>query len=127
MDRWTSPYKGNKTTKRFTYKKPGCYLIKNKTTGFITYIGMSSVNVYKALYRHFQQWNDKPWRVTYHDYDNYLIRVIICQNRQHAAITERRLIKWFKPTDNHEYYEDWEYTTNVPEYLEKQELVECPY
>ncbi|MDD5358540.1 MAG: hypothetical protein PHX80_05295 [Candidatus Nanoarchaeia archaeon] len=96
-------------------------MIRNKITGLITYIGMSRTNVYKALFRHFQVWNDGNHRVVYFDHHNYEIRTILCSPNQ-AIVCERRLIKWFKPADNAEFYEDWEYSDSIA-----KEEVECPY
>jgi excinuclease UvrABC nuclease subunit len=125
MDNWQLPYINNKTTKRFSYKKPGIYLIRNKITKVITYIGMSKSNVYKALYRHFENWKDEHYRVVYLDWHNFEIWVILCDYSELAINTERRLIKRFKPADNREFYEDW--VQNVPECYQKQKLEICPY
>lgn len=40
---------------------PGCYLIYRDGAWDrqLRYVGMSASDVYKALYRHFQVWNDK--------------------------------------------------------------------
>jgi hypothetical protein len=132
MDCFQIPYIDKKTTKRFTFQKPGIYIIRSTITGKITYIGMSATNVYKALYRHFQTWNDFTHRrVVYLDYHNYEIRVILC-TREQAVICERRLIKLYKPIDNAEFYEDWNFNDVTPnmalepiEYL--KETSECPY
>jgi excinuclease UvrABC nuclease subunit len=133
MNSFQIPYINKKTTKRFTFGQPGIYIIRSIITNKITYIGMSATNVYKALYRHFQTWNDrKQRRVVYLDYHNYEIRVILC-NREQAVICERRLIKWYKPIDNAEFYEDWDFndiTHNLNlepiEYL-KRDPSEYPY
>lgn len=126
MDMWICPYVDQKTTKRFTYKKPGVYLIRNKQTQQITYIGMSTTNVYKALYRHFQKWNDCPQRVVYLNREYYEVKTIVCQNKDEAIKLEKRLIKWFYPSDNREFYEDDFDFTEIPDYL-KLEVEICPF
>jgi excinuclease UvrABC nuclease subunit len=118
MDTWQPAYIQTHTTKRFADKKAGVYLIRDKHTFDIVYIGMSQTNIYDALYRHFQKWSDVVQRVVFQDRENYEVRVIICETPQQAVITERRLIKRLNPSENHEFYEDWEY---------KPESEPCPY
>lgn len=101
MDIWNSAYNKDKTTKRFAYRKPGIYFIREKSTKLIVYIGMSKVCVYKACYRHFEEWNDyREKRIVYYNRKNYEIRTIICENPEDAVIFEKRLIIFFKPRDN---------------------------
>jgi len=121
MDKWESPYtEAGKTNKLFSFKVPGIYLIREKSSKEIIYIGMSKSNAYKALYRHFQVWNDRQYRVVYQDRDKYEVRVILI-SYQEAIILERKLIKKYKPRDNREFYEYKEENTMVPE------MEECPY
>jgi excinuclease UvrABC nuclease subunit len=107
-DQWTPAYINNNTatTKRFTFKKSGVYLIRNKISKDIIYIGMSKVNVYKTLYRHFHQWNDySQRRVTYQSRENYEVRVILVEIELVAKL-EIKLIKKYKPVDNYEKYDN---------------------
>jgi excinuclease UvrABC nuclease subunit len=125
MDKWQSPYTdAGRASKGFRFFKfPGVYLIRRKESKEIIYIGMSKSNAYKALYRHFETWNDRQYRVTYQDRDQYEVRIILTTYCQAVAL-ERKLIKKYKPKDNREFYEYEE------EYIPKMELVEpeeCPY
>ena len=101
--RFISPYVGDKT--RFpARKKPGVYLIKEKHSGKIVYVGMSESDVYKALYHHFNSWNDKRSERATYDREKHLIRVVYCTYKQ-ASKLERALIKKINPRDNSQKYE----------------------
>ena len=83
----------------YTAKKSGVYLIfKNNV---LLYVGYSSYNVYKTLYRHFQSWNDpQQIRVTYSPNDDEIkVRVIYCNNTK-AKKLESALIIRYEPKDN---------------------------
>lgn len=125
MDTWQPAYdnKGNRS-KRFAYGKFGLYLIRHIYTKQIRYIGMSKFSIAKALYRHFNKWNDVPQRVVYHDKENYEVRVIILPVHL-VCIYEKRLIRYFRPADNHEYYDDNNVNVQIPEEL--MELEEAPF
>lgn len=125
MDKWQLPYTNSgKASKRFRFFKfPGVYLIRKKDSKEIIYIGMSKSNVYKALYRHFETWNDRQYRVVYQYRDKYEIRIILTSYCQ-AITLEKKLIKKYKPRDNREFYEYED--ENIPE-MEPIELEECPY
>lgn len=104
-DKWVSAYVDGKPSKSFSYRKRGVYLIRNRHSGKITYIGMSISCLYKALYRHFHVWN-YPYRVTYvDDKDSYEVRVVILP-REWVEYFEIRLIRYFLPPDNRNMYED---------------------
>lgn len=101
--RFISPYVDNKT--RFpARKKPGVYLIKEKKSGQIVYVGMSESDVYKAMYHHFNSWNDKRSERAVYDRDKHLIRIVYCTFKQ-ASRLERALIKRINPRDNSQKYE----------------------
>jgi excinuclease UvrABC nuclease subunit len=77
---------------------PGVYLIYK--AGKLRYVGFSATNVYKTMYRHFQEWNDnRQVRVTYKVLKEILVRVIYC-SPTNAAKIERALIVKYKPQDN---------------------------
>lgn len=101
VTRFTAPYKDNKTTFRNTANKSGVYLIKEN--GIIVYIGYSKSNLYRTLYRHFQQWNHKYQEViTYaskYNTNNYTVRVVLCSPTR-AEKLEGALIQKYKPRDN---------------------------
>ena len=93
------PY--NEGTRQTTFKdrgRPGVYLIYKN--GELRYVGMSQSNLYKTMYRHFQNWEDKKQeRVVYKYLSGIKCRVIYCTAAQ-AAKLERALILKYKPTDN---------------------------
>jgi len=99
-----SPYIDGKPF--FTAKQPGTYLIyKNKK---LVYVGYSSYNVYKTLYRHFQSWNDpQQIRITYSKTDpNIKVRVIYTTAIR-ARKLEKALIIKYKPKHNPDKYESY--------------------
>lgn len=104
------PYQKNgKTTFPESKNRTGVYIIKEN--GTITYIGYSSVNLYKTMYRHFQRWHHK-WQqvVTYADrlsLHKYTVRIIFCTEKQ-APSLERSLIKKYRPRDNELKYEAYQ-------------------
>lgn len=104
------PYKADGSTTFPARQKRGVYLIYRKRIigePELRYVGFSGVDVYKALYRHFQVWNDKQAergergeRVTYAQAGRYLVRVIYTRTKQHATELERALIVKHQPPDN---------------------------
>jgi len=78
--------------------KSGVYMIyKNKV---LRYVGFSASNVYKSLYRHFEEWNDRQQkRVTYTNLKDIKVRVIYCSPTR-AYSLEKALIIKLKPKDN---------------------------
>lgn len=104
------PYKPDGSTSFPARQKRGVYLIYR--VPFIgeprlRYVGYSGVDVYKALYRHFQTWNDKqaargerPERITYSPPGSYRVRVIYTRKKSEAAELERALIIKHQPPDN---------------------------
>jgi hypothetical protein len=97
------PYDSQGRTTFSKRNKPGVYIIyKNDTP---VYIGFSAKDTYKALYRHFQTWNDRTQqRVTYRNLDNIKVRVIYTNTAGQAAKLEKALIIKLKPTDNPKQY-----------------------
>jgi len=124
MDKWEPAYIGNRRTKIFSHKKFGIYLIRKKISREIKYIGMSRFSIYKALYRHFNKWNDVPQRVVYFNKFDYEVRGIIIPYED-VCRYEQRLIRYFKPCDNHEFYDDIECSVN--DFIPEPELEEVPF
>lgn len=103
-------YNGKWCSLKNKYKKKGVYLIKEN--GVLVYIGMSGSCVKKALYRHFQIWNDRRWeyypsehqyeRVVY-DRNEYKYEVAIIESED-AANLEKKLILKYNPRDNARKY-----------------------
>jgi hypothetical protein len=133
MDKWDYPYQGDnlhRTTKhKEAWGKSGIYLIReNSGSNIIRYIGMSRSNLYKALYRHFESWEDnRQRRVVYSDRSAYEVRVIVCELRWVDYI-EQRLIQYFNPPDNDDKYEGQTPQMPVTEQVfEVEPEDECPF
>ena len=105
----------------------------------LIYIGYSGSDLKKALYRHFQVWNDhrNSWidpsfyppydRPTYVDLlkiNNYTVSAIITQEKLDGWELEKHYIKEYLPRDNKEkyflYFVKYERLTPVFEDLEEQ-------
>lgn len=94
--RYNSPYKNGKPF--YTAYKSGVYLIK--VYDQIVYVGYSGYNLYKTLYRHFQNWDSPQYRATYYKSDpNIKVRVLYCSPGQ-AKKLEKALILKYMPRDN---------------------------
>ena len=100
--RWKEPYNKTGKTNFPERERPGVYLIKEKASGKIVYVGYSSNNLYRTMYRHFQAWNhsEQPI-VTYQAKgpENYLCRVIYCTAKQAVTLEELLILK-HQPEDN---------------------------
>ena len=97
---WQEPYtNGRATFAREKYSRPGTYLIKSKKTGDIIYVGYSSNNLYRTLYRHFQQWNDRQQNRYVYGKNNYFVRVVPTTAAR-AESLEKALIRKYNPRDN---------------------------
>jgi len=98
------PYKNGKPF--YTAKQPGVYLIYNDTQ--LVYVGYSSYNLYKTMYRHFQRWNDPTQvRVTYNPNNpNIKVRVIYTTATRSKKL-EKAIILKYQPKDNPEKYNNY--------------------
>jgi excinuclease UvrABC nuclease subunit len=91
-----------KTNISDTRKKPGVYLIYKDRE--LVYIGSSASNLYKALLRHFQKWNDPTQvRITYPQRPIYKVSIVQTTPKQSKRL-EMALIKRLKPRDNPNKY-----------------------
>ncbi len=119
--RLLKPYKEDGSTTTFpARRKRGVYLIyRARTIGDpqLRYVGHSGVDVYKALYRHFQLWNDRMValgqrneRVTYTQRDRYRVRVVYTRTKAQAEELEKALILKYQPRDNPDKLELYELT-----------------
>lgn len=90
-----------RTTFTNTQHKAGVYLIKEN--GVVVYIGYSSTNLYRTMYRHFQQWKHPYQEVTTYanrmSANQYTVRVILTTAAQ-APKLEGNLIQRYQPRDN---------------------------
>jgi hypothetical protein len=133
MDKWDAPYRNKHTTKLSWMKKTGLYIIRDKNTKQIVYVGMSRSCLYRGMYRHFQSWNDpRQYRVTYLDRDNYEVRLILVEFEK-VEYFERRLIWYLNPRDNlNRYEEEKEHYDNMQDELNGvdpfgEEVEEVPF
>ena len=106
--KWFAPYTfQNKILRPSLTISPGfntgVYLIKMKGPGKVVYIGYSASNLYKTIYRHFQEWNDVRERIVYAKV-GYLVRILFCSKTQ-ALRLERYLINKYRPRDNANTYD----------------------
>ena len=78
----------------------GVYLIKEKGLfGRVVYVGLSTNNLYRTFYRHFQEWNDQRQVRTTYNKEDYKGRMIIIPASKIDKV-EKFLIKKYKPKDN---------------------------
>jgi len=113
------PYREDGSTTFPARHLPGVYLIysSNLLGERLRYIGYSANDVYKALYRHFQAWNDRQAargerqeRITYSPPSSYRVRVIYTRTRSQARELERALILDKAPPDNPDKLEGYQLT-----------------
>lgn len=104
--RWVEPYIKTKSgglkpalKDCWTCAQAGVYLIRHIRTQTIVYVGSSSTQLKKTIYRHFQTWNDKQPRRVYPKQGHYQIRFFKCTAEQ-AAKLEAALIAKYQPKDN---------------------------
>jgi excinuclease UvrABC nuclease subunit len=96
----TRLYKPYTKTGKTTFparKKTGVYIFyKNE---IVVYVGKSENDVYKAMYRHLQQWNDPSQDRVVYNSNEVKIRIVYCTILQ-ARRLEAALIRKYKPADN---------------------------
>ncbi len=116
--KYAPPYQGTRATYS-TRQRPGVYLIKQGSD--LAYVGYSATDVYKALYRHFQTWNDPGRdRITY-DRDAVTVRVIYTRTGRQAAELEKALILAKQPRDNPHKWNGYQLTTQEAAAIEAAE------
>ena len=103
--RFTKPYNKNGSTKFPDRKRAGVYLIKSDSSSEIVYVGSSESDLYKAMYHHFNTWNDKQMERATYDRNRVTVRVVYCTPAQ-AITLERALIRKHQPRDNSQKYEN---------------------
>lgn len=104
----------------YTAKQPGVYLIYKN--GSLVYVGYSSYNVYKTLYRHFQRWNDPTQvRITYNPNDQNIKVRVIYTTALRAKKLEKALILKYQPKNNPDKYENYILDKNSEKELTRAE------
>jgi hypothetical protein len=121
--RKAAPYKiinGKQHTTFNVRNTAGTYLIYDLDDNLI-YVGYSGTNLYRTLYRHFQQWNDNQYRAVYNP-AKVKVRVVYTRSKAEALNLETALIIKFRPRDNENKY--LQYTTELKEDLALQEYLD---
>lgn len=103
--KWFKPYvKGKSILPTKYYNKAGAYIIRSKKTKRPVYVGYSSNNLKRTLYRHFQTHNDdKQERFVYDPY-KYEVKIFRTGSKT-ANRLEKYLIDKLKPKNNKDKYE----------------------
>ena len=126
--KWFKPYKKGKSVlpSRY-YNKAGVYIIKSKQTGKPIYVGYSSNNLKRTLYRHFQTHNDREQQRFVYDKNKYLVKIYRTGSKT-ADRLEKYLIEKLKPKNNKKKYEriveskqPYEYTNFFEQYSVEEE------
>ncbi|MDD3739136.1 MAG: hypothetical protein PHP31_07580 [Lentimicrobiaceae bacterium] len=131
--KYYKPYnKSGKTTFKDTQNKKGVYLIKENNK--VVYIGHSTYNLYKTMYRHFQKWSHKQQQViSYNDRmnsKNYTVRIVLTNTAKQAQALERALIIKYRPRDNEIKYSSFLQPAEkliVENYEKELVILECPF
>lgn len=114
-------YKDGRPTFK-TRRRPGVYLIY--VNGVLRYVGYSTYDVYKTMYRHFQSWRDSTQtRITYPRSPDVKIRVVYTNTAKQAAVLERALRIRYQPTDNPQQLINIDTTPAEDESIEKFEQI----
>lgn len=99
--RLVPPYDPNGRTTFPARERSGVYLIFRR--GLLYYVGFSGSDVYKALYRHFEVWNDASRdraRATFPRGGSTRVRVVYTDTSEQAARLETALIVRYRPPGN---------------------------
>jgi len=114
-------YKDGRPTFK-TRRRPGVYLIY--VNGVLRYVGYSTYDVYKTMYRHFQSWRDSTQtRITYPRSPDVKIRVVYTNTAKQAAVLERALRIRYQPTDNPQQLINIDTTPAEDDSIEKFEQI----
>ncbi len=102
--KWFKPYKNNKLTLPSKYySKAGVYIIRSKQTKKPVYVGYSSNNLKRTLYRHFQVHNDRYQQRFVYDKNKYEVKIYRTGSKT-ANRLEKFLIDKLKPKNNKDKY-----------------------
>lgn len=99
--RLVPPYGASGRTTFPARERTGVYLVFRG--GALHYVGFSGSDVYKALYRHFEQWNDasrERKRATFPRGGTTRVRVVYTDSAEQAARLETALIVRYRPPGN---------------------------
>lgn len=107
---WFSPYLKRKSKKGKLVRKTtlpyitkaecGVYIIRSKRTKKILYVGNSGSQLYKTLYRHFQDWRkSRQYRAEYRDPNKYEVMIFLTKSCLNASNLEQFYINKLGPRD----------------------------
>lgn len=103
--KWFRPYKKNKLTLPSKYyKRAGVYIIRSKQTKKPVYVGYSSNNLKRTLYRHFQTHTDDKQERFVYDKHKYEVKIYRTGSKT-AERLEKVLIEKLNPKNNKEKYD----------------------
>lgn len=103
--KWFKPYKKGKTILPSKYyKRAGVYIIRSKQTKRPIYVGYSSNNLKRTLYRHFQTHNDREQKRYVYDKNKYEVKIYRTGSKT-AERLEKILIEKLNPKNNKNKYE----------------------
>ena len=126
--KWFKPYRKNKLTLPSKYySKAGVYIIRSKQTKKPVYVGYSSNNLKRTLYRHFQTHNDREQERFVYDKNKYEVKIYRTGSKT-AERLEKFLIEKLNPKNNKKKYErikeskqPYEYTNFFQQYSVEEE------
>lgn len=108
------PYQDNGHTTFNKRATSGVYLIYKKN--LLRYVGYSATNLYRTLYRHFQNWESSYFgqrRVIYKNLKDIKVLCVYTDNALQAENLEKAIIIKKNPSDNPHKYK--KYTTEPKE------------
>jgi len=85
-------------------KQTGCYIIRNRFTKSIEYVGFSGSDLYKTIYRHFQSWKDSKQKRVVFDKSGYQVKIIFA-TKEKAKYLEKYLVLKLKPLQNDDKFQ----------------------
>ena len=115
--------KGNSNIS-FARGKSGVYLIKDKETNNIVYIGYSATQLDDTITRHFREWKDKRQvRVMYRDRSRYTVRIVFTTPAKALQLESALIIK-YRPKDNPDKLEKYTLNPSLAKAIDSYEATE---
>jgi GIY-YIG catalytic domain len=119
-----SPYKQTEKGRKTSFNirnKSGVYIIYEGKK--VVYVGESSNNLYRTMYRHFQSWNDDTQYRAVFNPDKVKVRIILCTATQATKLEAALILKYY-PEKNKNRYEGFTTDSSEKKVLEKFENLE---
>ena len=126
--RFKKPYRNDgKTNFRESSKQSGVYIIADKKSKELLYVGYSTYDLYKTMYRHFQAWprskSNWQYRAVF-DREKCLVRIVYLSPGRSIKL-ERALILKHQPPYNKEKYENHILTVSEKNQVAEYENSPC--